>query len=247
MDNKKVLAVVAGKAITEEEIDMLLKSLPKEQQVYSTNEQFRKQCLEQLISLHLFAKHGEDLQLEETEEYKKIMDSARTEALAQLAMAETMKGIAVTDEEVKEYYENHSAQFQRGATVQAKHILVAEEEKCKDILEAVQKEEKTFEDAAKEFSTCPSGQKGGDLGEFGKGQMVKEFEDAAFAAEIGQVVGPVKTQFGYHLIKVERKNPEQTIAFEEVQENIRKSLIQQKQQAVYMGKIKELREKYVEE
>ena len=138
MDNKKVLAVVAGKAITEEEIDMLLKSLPKEQQVYSTNEQFRKQCLEQLISLHLFAKHGEGLQLEETEEYKKIMDSARTEALAQLAMAETMKGIAVTDEEVKEYYEAHSAQFQKGATVQAKHILVAEEEKCKNILEAVQ-------------------------------------------------------------------------------------------------------------
>ncbi len=65
--------------------------------------------------------------------------------------------------------------------------------------------EKVFEDAAKEFSTCPSGQRGGDLGEFGKGQMVKEFEDAAFAAEIGHVVGPVKTQFGYHLIKVEEK------------------------------------------
>jgi len=104
----------------------------------------------------------------------------------------------------------------------------------------------SFEDAAKKFSTCPSGQKGGDLGTFGKGQMVKEFEDAAFAAEIGHVVGPVKTQFGYHLIKVEQKNDAQLSAFEAVADSIRNNLIQQKQNNVYTEKITELKTKYVE-
>lgn len=84
-----------------------------------------------------------------------------------------------------------------GETVHAKHILVDDEDKCQEILEKIIGEETTFEDAAKEFSTCPSKEKGGDLGPFGRGQMVKEFEDAAFAAEVGHVVGPVKTQFGY--------------------------------------------------
>ena len=75
--------------------------------------------------------------------------------------------------------------------------------------------EKEFEEAAKEFSTCPSGAQGGDLGEFGRGNMVKEFEEAAFAAEVGHVVGPVQTQFGYHLIKVEQKNDAKEADFEE--------------------------------
>ena len=111
----------------------------------------------------------------------------------------------------------------------------------------IQNGEKTFEDAAKESSTCPSGQQGGDLGEFGKGQMVKEFEEAAFAAEIGAIVGPVKTQFGFHLIKVEAKSEAETLAYETVKDQIKKNLLQQKQQQAYTAKIAELKEKYVEQ
>ena len=74
---------------------------------------------------------------------------------------------------------------------------------------------------------------------------MKEFEDAAFAAEIGHVVGPVQTQFGYHLIKVEKKNEAETIAFEDVKEAIRSNLMQQKQGEAYSAKVAELKEKYV--
>ncbi len=247
MADNKVLAVVAGNEITQQDLNAFLTGLPKEQQMYASNPQFQKQCLEQLITMNLFAKMGEDLKLEETEAFARIMKSARTEVLAQLAITEVMKEIKVEDDEVKGYYEANQKQFVKGATVQAKHILVPEEDTCKDILAAVESGEKTFEDAAKESSTCPSGQNGGDLGEFGKGQMVKEFEDAAFAAEIGQVVGPVKTQFGYHLIKVEKKNDEAVSTFEEVENSIRKSLMQQKQNDAYMKKMAELKEKYVQE
>lgn len=86
--------------------------------------------------------------------------------------------------------------------ITASHILVANEHEAQDLVKKLG-EGKSFESLAKEFSTCPSGKDGGSLGNFGKGQMVKEFETAAFALKVGEVSGPVRTQFGYHLIKRE--------------------------------------------
>lgn len=247
MSDQKVLAVVAGENITEADLDAFLQNVPKEQRAYVSNPQFRAQYLEQLIALRAYAKMGEEMKLDETEKFQKILEGAKRDILAQMAMAETLKGLEVSAEEAKAYYEENPQHFSKGATVSAKHILVKEEEECNSILEAIVNGEKEFEDAAKEFSTCPSGARGGDLGEFGKGQMVKEFEDAAFAAEIGHVVGPVKTQFGYHLIKVEKKNEASSVPFEEVEENIKNNLLQQKQNKAYMNKVKELKEKYVQQ
>lgn len=244
--SQEVLAVVAGEEITQADFDVYLQSVPREQQAYLSNPQFRQQCLEQLISVYLFAKKGEDEKIEESEEFKRIMASARRDVLAQLAMREILKDATVSEEEIKAFYDANQQQFKKGDTVNAKHILVDSEEKCNEILASITSGEKTFEDAAKEFSTCPSGQKGGDLGEFGKGQMVPEFEAAAFAAEIGQVVGPVKTQFGCHLIKVEVKKEAQVAPFEEVKEHIRRNLLQQKQNQIYGDAVSTLKAKYME-
>ena len=84
----------------------------------------------------------------------------------------------------------------------AKHILVDTEAKANEILKKITDGELSFEDAAMQFSTCPSKQQGGDLGYFGRGAMVKEFEDAAFSTEKDKISAPVQTQFGWHLIKV---------------------------------------------
>lgn len=243
--SKEVLATVAGREITQEEFDAFLASVPKEQQAYIHNPKFREHCLDQLTSLHMFAQMGEDLKLDETEDFKKAYENAKRDILAQMAIRETLKDVTVTEEELKAFYEQNKGQFMRGETVQAKHILTDSEEKCNDILDAIVNGEKTFEDAAKEFSTCPSKERDGDLGEFGKGQMVKEFEDAAFAAEIGHVVGPVKTQFGYHLIKVEKKNEASVVEFEQIKENLRTNLLQQKQSIAYNQKVEEMKKKYM--
>ena len=85
--------------------------------------------------------------------------------------------------------------------VHAAHILVKKEDQAKDLLARVKTGE-NFSDLAKKFSDCPSGKNGGDLGWFGRGQMVQEFDKAAFEGAKGAVVGPVKTQFGWHLIKI---------------------------------------------
>ena len=86
--------------------------------------------------------------------------------------------------------------------VHAKHILVDTEAKANEILKKINDGELSFEDAAMQFSSCPSKQQGGDLGYFGRGAMVKEFEEAAFNTEKDQISAPVQTQFGWHLIKV---------------------------------------------
>ena len=244
--SENVLAVVAGKELTEAQFEAYLKSVPREQQMYAQNPQYREQYKEQFIDLYLFAQLGKDEKMDETDEFKEIMEGARRDILAQLSMRDMLKDITVTEEEQKAFYEENKAQFSKGATVSAKHILTDSEEKCQTILKNIEAGEKTFEDAAREFSTCPSGAKGGDLGEFGKGQMVKEFEDAAFDAEIGKVVGPVKTQFGYHLIKVEEKKDAAESSFDEVKEQIKSQLKQQKQGDAYSKKVAELTEKYKE-
>lgn len=92
------------------------------------------------------------------------------------------------------------------AKASARHILVKTEEKCKDLKNEIINGAE-FGEIATQYSLCPSGKQGGSLGEFGPGQMVKEFDTVVFKAPVGEVQGPVKTQFGFHLIEViERKD-----------------------------------------
>ncbi len=92
------------------------------------------------------------------------------------------------------------------ATASARHILVNDESKCMDLKEQIDSGKKTFEETARDHSLCPSGVKGGDLGKFGEGQMVPEFDKVVFTDEVGVVHGPVKTQFGYHLLEVTERD-----------------------------------------
>lgn len=90
------------------------------------------------------------------------------------------------------------------ARARARHILVSTEQACAELKARVEGGE-SFADLAREHSQCPSGKQGGDLGEFTRGQMVKEFDDVVFSAEVGKVHGPVETQFGYHLIEITQR------------------------------------------
>lgn len=87
------------------------------------------------------------------------------------------------------------------STARARHILVATEQACEELKNQIEAGS-DFESLAKDHSECPSGKQGGDLGEFARGQMVREFDDVVFNAEVGKVHGPVRTQFGYHLIEI---------------------------------------------
>lgn len=245
MSENKILATIDGVHITDAEVDAFIASLPREQQMAASNPQYREHCLNEIITIHLYAKMGKEEKMDETEEFKSFMESARKDILAQLAMRKTLNDVTVSREECEEYYEENKTKFMREPKVNAKHILVKEEEECLAILQLIKNGEKEFEAMAREHSTCPSGAKGGSLGEFGRGMMVPEFEQAAFDAEIGAVIGPVKTQFGYHLIKVEDKTEASVAGFEMVENQIKRTLMQAKQNEAYTAKAQELREKYL--
>jgi peptidyl-prolyl cis-trans isomerase C len=165
---------------------------------------------------------------------------------------EVVSKIEITDAQLKAFYDEHPEAFSRPESMRASHILIgvdagagAEEKenakrKADEILEKV-KSGADFAELAKSESTCPSAQQGGDLGEFGRGQMVAPFENAAFALEPGDLSDVVETQFGYHIIKATGKSTAGVAPFEEVTGSIEKHLKTQQVQQVLMAKIEELR------
>lgn len=241
--SEKILAVSAGHEITEKELNDLIANYPPEQQIYLSSPQAKDEVLEQLIGFHLFSKMAEVEHIKESEEYKETLAKMENELASHMAATSVIDKVTLEDGEVKEYYDANPSQFVSGAQVKAKHILVDEEKTAEEIAKEIA-EGKSFEDAAREYSTCPSKEKGGDLGYFGKGQMVPEFEKAAFEGTVGEILGPVKTQFGYHLILVEDKKEEQKADFDTVKDQLQDTLLQQKKQTVYMETVKELEKKF---
>lgn len=238
---------IGNYTISDKEIDQFIGTLSNEQQMYKDVPQFREQVKERLEEITLFAMEGEEKGLDNTDAYKDTMLIARRDILGQLAMAEAIDNIEVTEEEAKEFYEANKQSFAKGAAVTAKHILMESENEILDVKSEIENGTKTFEEAAKEYSTCPSGKSGGSLGTFGKGQMVKEFEEASFTGELNTIIGPVKTQFGYHLIWVDDRTDASVKSYEEVASQVDKMVRREKQQEAYDAKVAELRKKYITE
>ena len=131
--------------------------------------------------------------------------------------------------------------FNAGDTVSASHILVDSAEQAEALMGAIQAGEITFEAAAQEYSSCPSGQQGCALGEFGRGQMVPEFDEACFSMEVGELRGPVQTQFGFHVIRLNAKNEARVMEYSEVKDQILQHLTNQKQADAYRSKVNQLK------
>lgn len=165
------------------------------------------------------------------------------------------EGVAeATEAEAKEFYESNPQNFEQQESVSASHILIKTDGATNDVqkaelkaeLEAIRAaiiaEEITFEEAAAQHSGCPSKAQGGSLGTFGKGQMVPEFEVAAFTQEIDEVGDVLETQFGYHIIVVTERSEPGTVPFEEAKEQIMTYLSGQKKQEAVQEYIKSLRD-----
>ena len=241
---KKVLAKVGQKEITNLDVQSAIQGLDPFQAQQFQTEEGQKYVLEDLINQELLYMYAKENNVDQEEEFRNEMKRVEENVLKQYVINKILTSVKLTEEEKKAFYEAQKSSFSRPETASAKHILVDTEEKANEILDKINSGEVSFEDAATQHSSCPSKDAGGDLGTFGKGQMVPEFEDAVFNMNKGEVSKPVKTQFGYHLIKLENRNESTIPEYDEVAEEVGKTLLYQKQGEVYQEKLNEVKSKY---
>ena len=215
MDKDKILATVNGKEITGVDYNLFLDSLNPQIKQYFAGEDMNKEIINELIYQALLYEDAIAKGMDKDEEFLQVVEKTKESMLKNYALGKLLATVDVTEDEVKKFYEENKEAFKEKESANASHILVSEEDKAREIYEKV-KDGEDFETLAKKNSTCPSKEKGGDLGTFTRGQMVKEFEDAVFENEVGTVTEPVKTQFGYHIIKINEKNEGRDLEFDEV-------------------------------
>ncbi len=189
-----------------------------------------------LIDMKIVSKAAEDKKVEDNEEFKKRLAFARNRLLMDSLLATEGKA-ATTDEAMKKVYEDAAKQITGEQEVHARHILVETEDEAKAVKAELDKGA-DFAELAKKKSKDPGASDGGDLGFFTKEQMVPEFSAVAFALEPGKISDPVKSQFGWHIIKVEEKRNRKAPDFEQVKAQI-ETYVTRKAQADYVAKLRE--------
>jgi peptidyl-prolyl cis-trans isomerase C len=238
------IVIAAGDVtIRQSEFEAALKTLPAEYQQYAVGPG-RRQFADDYLRMKLLASQGLKAGLDKDPEVITQLNLMRENLVANAQLQKIESGITVSDEDLKKEYEANRGEFEK---VSAKHILIAfkgspaaqsgkpelTEEQAKAKAEALRNKivaGAAFEELAmSESDDVGSGTRGGDLGEFGRGQMVPEFEAAAFAAKPGEVTPVVRTQFGYHILKVESN---ELTPFEEVRAMLERSERQERLQAV---------------
>lgn len=240
--SNKVYYKVNGREITEQDVTKFIANLGQDGFRFNSPEG-KKQVAEELLNQELLLLDALDNGLDKEEDYKTEVEFVKDQILKQFAMKKILSSAEVTDEEAKEFYEKNPSHFSEVYEFHAYHILVKDEKEAKKIKEKIDNGA-DFEELAKEDSTCPSKEKGGDLGHFQSGQMVPEFEKALLKLKDGEVSEPVKTQFGYHIIRLDHKHLIKENNFESYKEDLKRTMISQKQQELYLNKTKKLKEKF---
>ena len=237
-----VIVAAGGVSIRQSEFESALKSLPAEYQQYAMGPG-KRQFAEDYLRMKMLSAEGIKAGLDKDPEVVQQLALMRENLVAQAQLQRLEKGITLTDEDLKKVYDSKKNDYEQ---VKARHILVAfkgspaaqegkpelTEEQAKAKAEELRKQivgGASFDELAKkESDDVGSGARGGDLGEFGRGQMVPEFEQAAFSAKVGDVTPVVRTQFGYHIIKVDEHG---STPFEQVKPTIERAERQARLQA----------------
>ena len=233
-----VIAKVNGVEVHESDLAMAEEDVGQNPQLQTLSGDARRDYLVNYLSdVILAAKAAEAKKVGDQKEFKSRLAFIRNKLLMETLLQDVGKA-AVTPDATRKVYEDAAKQMGDEKEVRARHILVASEDEAKAVLAEIKKGT-DFAELAKQKSKDPgAAAEGGDLGYFGKEQMVPEFAEAAFKMDKGQVSDPIKTQFGWHIIKVEDKRTKPAPAFENVKDQI-ETFVARRAQAEYIAKLRQ--------
>ena len=237
----KIVAIVEGEKITMAMLDAKIDELPEYYRVAAT--QHKKEVLNDLIIEKLLYDAAKKRKLDKDEDVQKLIDVALKKILiARLLDIETQDVKPVSDEETELYYRQNKERFLVPEKVRASHILLSSKEEANKVKTELNGGA-DFAELAKKYSTDLTKDRGGDLGFFQKGQMIPEFEKVCFELKPGEISDIVETRFGYHLIKLTEKSPEQYMRLDEVRDKVKSVLIEQSKQELFKDYVEALKGK----
>ncbi len=241
LDNS-VIAKINDTKITKEDFLREISRVPEWARDRFKGKEGKEQFLDELIKKELIYLDAKKKGLDKDKEFiAKVEEFKKMTLLAAVLKKEIEEKTEVAEKDIKDFYDKNPDEFKKGAAVRARHILVDTEAEANDIVAKIKKGE-DFSELAKSLSKDKdSAQKGGDLGFFSQGRMVPEFEKAAFSLKPDEVSNPVKTQFGYHIIKVIDKKEGAVVDFEQAKNVIKRRLLSEKQKSLFDSYIEGLK------
>jgi len=234
----QTLSEVNGGVITTEDYKKEVETLPPYLKPMADTPEGKKELLETMVIRELILQQAQKDGIEKSPAVADKLEDLKKRVVVEAYLKKKVEEQAnITDADLQKFYEQNKEKFKTGEQVHASHILVKTEKEAQDILAQIKKGG-NFEELAKKHSIDGAAAKGGDLGWFGKGSMIPEFEKVVFGLKEGELSGVVKTQFGYHIIKLTGKRAAGTRPFDEVKEQIKAAMLPEKQQGVFQ-KLKE--------
>jgi peptidyl-prolyl cis-trans isomerase C len=236
----KVLATIDDEKITLSEFGKELDKIPMNMKMMVATQSGKKSYLDNLIVKKLLLREARKDKIDTEKEFQDRLADIKDQLLIESVLKKKVNAASqLSDEELKKYYDSHKEEFKKQVEINTRHILLKSEDEAKQVQGRIAKGE-DFIELAKKFSIDPNAKvTGGEIGFHPKGTLLPEYEAAAFKlTKPGQVSGVVKSQLGYHIIRLEGSKPAAYVPFEEVKDFIKQKIAQEKQ--------KELLEKYVE-
>jgi peptidyl-prolyl cis-trans isomerase C len=237
----QVLAEVNGTNITTEDFKKEVEILPPYLKPMTETPEGRKEMLDSMIVRELVLQEAQKSGIDKTPAVMDRLEDLKKRVVIEAYWKQKVEEQAkISDADIQKFYDQNKEKFRTGDQVRASHILLKSEKEAQDVLAQLKAGAK-FEDLARKYSTDPAGAKGGDLGWFGKGSMIPEFEKAAFALKEGQTSGIIKTKFGYHIIRLTGKRSAGILPLAEVKDQIKAALLPERQQEIFKKMREELK------
>ena len=234
-----ILASFGEQTITLGEFTQIWEEVPEDYKLQLD----KSLVLDQMISEKLLIQEAENMGLKEDNDVLEQIKKMTEQILVQVLIErEILDKIKVNDEEVLEYYEQNKDSFTEKEQVYLYNILLETEEEAQDVLEQL-KAGGDFSEIAIEKSAGPSATQGGDLGYLSRGTIIPEIEEVVFALELEELSEVIKTDFGFHILKITEKKPETVKTLEEVKEDIIQTLLPDKQKEAFENLLEELKSK----